>query len=342
MMSYAQLASSDGGARRRMMPLLLPMCVAAAIFGSLNLAWATARRSRELDGASQFRSLQPPSALASSEHMDDAELRWIEVAESALDGRYDTSPGRVAPDEEVVALLDSMPDNNFGNVQCTEVSYALCDVSTCTLASDVGVAICGCISKRASASDTASLAVGWASGLLARADPYVQWLRELNTTWHDTQGTGDDEALATVESYICPYLRDARLWGAIGAKRISLFGSDSPQVDDATETVEACADTVGANCQGAPCFDVAYDGVFNVTCLCQRTERDTQYVTRSTMSDGASSFSCSDINSTHCGVVSGTAYPEEWGVVSRQIEVITENYASLLVDSDPGKCPATA
>ena len=337
-----QCTSSDGGARRRMMPLLLPVGMAAAIFGSLNLGWATARRSQELDGASQLQSLQPPSALA-AELTDDAELSVMDAATPALAGGYDTGFGRAAPDEEVVALLDLMTDNKFGNVQCTDVSYALCDVSTCTLASDVGVAMCGCISKRASASDTASLAVGWSSGLLARADPYVQWLRDLNTTWHNAaQGTGDDDALATVEAGICPYLRDARLWGAIGAKRISLFGSDSPQVDDATETVEACADTVGANCQGAPCFDVAYDGVFNVTCLCQRTERDTQYVTRSTTSDGASSFSCSDINSTHCGVVSSTAYPEEWGVVSRQIEVITENYASLLVDSDPGKCPATA
>ena len=45
--------------------------------------------------------------------------------------------------------------------------------------------------------------------------------------------------------------------------------------DNVTSTL--CHNTFGANCQGAPCFPQNYDGMWNVTCLCQVTPNASHY-----------------------------------------------------------------
>ena len=225
-----------------------------------------------------------------------------------------------ATDDQIERWLNA----SSGSVTCASTSYALCDISVCTLTGDGYTAACGCLPMEASSSAEATLALGWASAILTFSDTYLEVLEA------HAEGDEDDDAL---DAATCDELDGGGIWSSVDADRTSLFGSNEIVSVPSLET-ETCADSYGAGCQGAPCWDVAYDEHFSVTCLCP------------VVGPGAYEFEkihpgsmCSEMEA--CAGVARDATTYDYGRVLATISSVDEDHHSLLNAANSTECPIT-
>lgn len=284
--------------------------------------------------------------------------------------------------EDLTQMMEYLADKQ-ASFTCTEINYALCDLSTCSLvdnSASSNIAQCGCLSKvpprddtrgalpdarppvhdgaprrraltppprpslppsqRAEADDFATLALGWASGLMAQSTTYLRWLVDVNATYAD-HTPWSVTRFAEIQTEACDAIRsnNAAGWATIGASRVSMYGSTAPQIDDASLEDIACPDTIGANCQGAPCFASAGSSEFNLTCLCQATPVATLHVRYSdAVVDDEYATPCDRIAAGPCAVVSGTEYITNMTELDRQIEHIKTQSATLVATHNASVC----
>ena len=229
-----------------------------------------------------------------------------------------------ATDDQIERWLNA----SSGSVACASISYALCDISVCTLTGDGYTAACGCLPMEASSSAEATLALGWASAILTFSDTYLDVLEA------HAEGDDDDDAL---DAATCDALDGGGIWSSVDADRTSLFGSNELVSVPSLET-ETCSRSYGAGCQGAPCWDVAYDDHFSVTCLCPILGPDT-FDFPKIQSSGASI--CDEMSSGSCAGVCKDATTYSYSRVLATISSIEDDYDDLLDKADSSECPIT-
>lgn len=217
-------------------------------------------------------------------------------------------------------------DTTSYSVPCSNISFALCDMSTCNVDDKNLVAICGCIKMNSSVDSL--LGLGWKSPLLATSTTYLEWLELYNKTYTDYS------LKEQLQDKLCDIL--PTLWssyvGITDSKYISLYGDDSLKN---TLSSIVCDKIYGANCQGAPCFDYLYEDGWNVTCLCQLVHNSSYYF------DALSSYSNCDIlheDGAKCAV-STSDYSTNIDKLNRAINLIKTSHINLLDDIDSSECP---
>ena len=175
---------------------------------------------------------------------------------------------------------------------------------------------------------------------MAQSTTYLRWLVDVNATYAD-HTPWSVTRFAEIQTEACDAIRsnNAAGWATIGASRVSMYGSTAPQIDDASLEDIACPDTIGANCQGAPCFASAGSSEFNLTCLCQATPVATLHVRYSdAVVDDEYATPCDRIAAGPCAVVSGTEYITNMTELDRQIEHIKSKSATLVATHNASVC----
>ena len=225
-----------------------------------------------------------------------------------------------ATDDQIERWLNA----SSGSVACASISYALCDISACTLTGDGYTAACGCLPMEASSSAEATLALGWASAILTFSDTYLDVLEA------HAEGDDDDDAL---DAATCDALDGGGIWSSVDADRTSLFGSNELVSVPSLET-ETCSRSYGAGCQGAPCWDVAYDDHFSVTCLCPFVgpgSYEFEQIHPGSM--------CDEMEA--CAGVARDATTYDYDRVLATISSVDEDHRSLLDTANSTECPIT-
>tara|TARA_Y100000816_G_scaffold292446_1_gene287762 strand:- start:5798 stop:6664 length:867 start_codon:yes stop_codon:yes gene_type:complete len=213
-------------------------------------------------------------------------------------------------------------DTTSKAVSCNNISFALCDISTCDTYDNI-IAICGCLTMNSSVKST--LALGWQSPTLAASEKYLEWLYTYNMTT-------SIYLLKNLEKNLCDML--PTLWSDVGikdSKLISIYGSDSYEnnLND-----KNCENVYGANCQGAPCFSNIYENMWNVTCLCQLMPKKNYMV--KVYGDN----SCEEIEDK-CAV-STSDYNRNWNKISEIINMMVTKSKNIVEDISSKKCPIIA
>ncbi len=228
-----------------------------------------------------------------------------------------------------VALLSSLT----GGVSVTTAAYAQCYTGFCTKSErDNTTALCGCLALRPSARDDALLRLGWGAAVLALSSEFRR-VAELALAGEDARA---ERALAAA-------LADGTLWDDYGfasaPARVSLASASNPYWDDGPGN-DDCRDIDAAECMGAPCWDVAYEGVWNVTCVCTWARWSSMGVTA--MRDDMCVFA--KARSADCVAVAGSnanATEYDARALEDMIDAVVSASASLSASIDPASCPAT-
>ena len=177
--------------------------------------------------------------------------------------------------DEVLEYLSAADEAYF---YCT-IKSALCANAVCTLNSDKLTANCGCLSMDSDAGNPAQFTLGWSSFVLATSTVFQTGLREIADFGSVRNETADK---------LCAASEDGSLWADVatgsseggsgwGGKiaATSWNSVTDTYFDDENSNPESgglvCHNAVCANCVGAPCFEVEYDGVFDLTCICPVT-----------------------------------------------------------------------
>ena len=217
-------------------------------------------------------------------------------------------------------------DTNKYSVECSNITFALCDMSTCNVDNQNLIAICGCIKMNSSVDSL--LALGWKSPFLSASTAYLEWLDIYNKTYYDYYFKQQ------LEDKLCNIL--PTLWssdiGIDDATIISLYGDDSLKN---TLSPIVCDKTYGANCQGAPCFEYIYEDGWNVTCLCQLIDNSSYHF------HAISSYTNCDIlheDGAKCAV-STSDYSTNINKINNAVNLIKNSHIELLDDIDSSECP---
>ena len=109
---------------------------------------------------------------------------------------------------------------------------------------------------------------------------------------------------------LCDAIANRTMWP--GAEMVSLWSPNPYIDDDALETAELECEgaTWGAQCMGAPCYDVRYNStpdVFNVTCVCPVKAFDSGL----TVPDTRAGICDEATTNSSCAVVTGTYWEYE-------------------------------
>ena len=222
------------------------------------------------------------------------------------------------------AIESWLNETDSDDVKCDGITYALCDIAACTLTGDGYTAACGCLPMEASSSAEATLALGWASAILTFSDTYLDVLEA------HAEGDDDDDAL---DAATCDALDGGGIWSSVDADRTSLFGSNELVSVPSLET-ETCSRSYGAGCQGAPCWDVAYDDHFSVTCLCPFVgpgSYEFEQIHPGSM--------CDEMEA--CAGVARDATTYDYDRVLATISSVDEDHRSLLDTANSTECPIT-
>ena len=282
-----------------------PLLAAAALFA---LACVVSRP------VSRPVASRPPELRATAGADDWSELR-------ATAGADDWSA--------YVALLSELT----GGVSVSTAAYAQCYTGFCTKsAGDERTALCGCLALRPSARNEALLRLGWGAAVLAPSSAF----RSVAALALAGNGTRAERVLAAA-------LADGTLWDDYGfatpPTRVSLASGANPYWDDSPGN-EDCLDIDAAECMGAPCWDVEYEGVWNVTCVCTWARWSSIGLT--TTRDDMCAFS--KARSADCVAVAGSntnATEYTAGALKGMIDAVVSASASLSASIDPASCPAT-
>ncbi len=202
------------------------------------------------------------SALASSAN-----------ASSALVVNASSSTGTSLSNKEVLRYLEVAKSDDV-KIDCA-IRNALCSDAVCTLNKDKLTASCGCLSMDRDPDNAGELALGWASFILAKSALYQQALLDVSDTGSVETATQDA---------LCDAIEDGSIWTdlATGASSagggkgwggkvaaVSLWSEDTYfDENDPDGGGVTCSDAMCTGCMGAPCFQIAYDGVYDLTCIC--------------------------------------------------------------------------
>ena len=237
---------------------------------------------------------------------------------AASNATTNSSAGPSADPDEIFMLLNG----TIGAWLECYVEHALCDISSCTRNADGYSASCGCI--RRSNADAATLALGWPSSVLATDGTYIATLHDYFNRSDEADGTA-----------MCTAIAGGSVWP--DADLVSLW-SENPYVSDDQinsdeTTCDAAEGSYGANCMGAPCYDVPYNStpnVFNVTCVCPVKEFSSLSVS-SVRDDVCKTASAN----TSCAVVTGQYW--RYKEYTKMTEAIAK-VSSAAADPKPNEC----
>ena len=184
-------------------------------------------------------------------------------------------------------------------VVCPTADFALCDIAMCTLNADELTASCGCQRMAASEHNPASVGITEA-GVLAFSSSYRDLLEKCAVS-----ATCNVQAYAEADGGFCDDLSSGELYPAsMGVDLVSFYainplyaamdGSVNQSLADHIGGFRCNGTTMLAACQGAPCYDTAYDApVFDLTCICPVTPTTTELLDLESGADGAA---CTTIN----------------------------------------------
>ena len=239
-------------------------------------------------------------------------------ASSNATASTNSTAGPSADPDEIFMLLNG----TIGAWLECYVEHALCDISSCTRNADGYSASCGCI--RRSNADAATLALGWPSGVLATDGTYIATLHDYFNRSDEADGTAMCKAIAG--GSVWPDADLVSLWSQ------NPYVSDD-QINSDETTCDAAEGSYGANCMGAPCYDVPYNStpnVFNVTCVCPVKEFSSLSVS-SVRDDVCKTASAN----TSCAVVTGQYW--RYKEYTKMTEAIAK-VSSAAADPKPNEC----
>ena len=220
-------------------------------------------------------------------------------------GRSRPRPSRLRGEEDLVGFATYSYDYTYGDVEdtwrwmqditnetsfwrtlvCPTAAFALCDIAMCTLNDDGLTASCGCQKMSASTHNPANVGLG-AAAVLGFSSSY----RSLLETCVDSLDDGYCDVQSEADSF-CDELAGGTLYPSdMGVDYVSFYsvnpvtaeryGEEGQQLADDLGTLW-CEDAITAVCEGAPCYETAYDApVFDLTCICPVTETSTSLYVR--------------------------------------------------------------
>ena len=213
---------------------------------------------------------------------------------------------------------------------CPTAAFALCDIAMCTLNDDGLTASCGCQKMDASTHNPANVGLG-AAAVLTFSSTYRSLLEtcvdNLEDGYCNVQSEADvfcDE-LAGGTLYPSHMDVDYVSFYSVNPVVAERYGEEGQQLADDLGTLW-CEDAITAVCEGAPCYETAYDApMFDLTCICPVTETSTSLYVRS------GSVSPRNV----CGVITPPSQPQN-------IESHGDGHACDEINADERRSCATS
>ena len=236
---------------------------------------------------------------------------------------------------DAAQTLADLTTANGLRVEC-EIASALCSNAVCTLNSDKLTASCGCLKMPASATDPAQLALGWSSFILADAPDYQAALQDVAANGSVTSATATALCAAAESGELWPDISDTSYISLYSNDPMSNFNPDSGAIE--------CKNAMCASCMGAPCYDKAYDGNYELTCVCPVTGFGAR-CSFARVEDRADGHLCKEVSSDEASCAASVGATEDANLTHSWATI--DQYVSAIVTASPDegnatRCPSTA
>ena len=150
---------------------------------------------------------------------------------------------------------------------------------------------------------------------------------------------------AATLSALCAAAESGALWPQLGDTSFISLESSSPMGDNNPESgALVCDDAMCASCMGAPCYDKAYDGNYELTCVCPITGFGAQ-CSFARVEDRADGHLCKEVSSDEASCAASVGATEDANITKTWATI--DQYVSAIVTASPDQgnatqCPSTA